>query len=325
MPSSLLAHIASNFISQYENVANSGVCYLLNEYEVARKALQSILDIETPPLHYETEESTASHGRPDVTGKDADGNISVIIEGKFWANLTENQPNGYLQTLTDTGKLLFLVPDKRKISMELELKNRMGGENNKVLVRSWHKFLELVEVENNKNHDSRLASDLNQLKALCQKMDVEGMPPLSVSDLDPMNGRLSTQFVDVIDMCREQLREWPHAYFPGFKAVNTKYGYGFYFRGRSFGCLLYFSSERWFNNSKNQTPIWLQLQDWDSPKFAGIDDALRVLDGDNADGYDLGITLKPGMDKNQVVEHIVNRVKETIEYCHNYFAARNKT
>ncbi len=33
MEKSLLAHIAKNFISEYENVANSSIAYLLNEYK----------------------------------------------------------------------------------------------------------------------------------------------------------------------------------------------------------------------------------------------------------------------------------------------------
>ena len=33
MQNSLLAHIASNFISEYENVANSSNAYVLNEYK----------------------------------------------------------------------------------------------------------------------------------------------------------------------------------------------------------------------------------------------------------------------------------------------------
>ena len=324
MPNSLLAHIASNFISQYENVANSSVCYLLNECEVVRKVLQSILDIETPPLHYETEESTAFHGRPDVTGKDDNGNTAVIIEGKFWAAMTENQPNGYLLELTDTGKLLFLVPDKRKTSIELELKNRLGGENDKVLVRSWHKFLELIEVENNKNHNSRLASDLNQLKALCQKMDVEGMPPLSASDLDPMNGRVSAQLADVIDECNLVLRNWEHANFSGLRKTGKKYGHGFYFSGYKFVCYLCVASDKWFMRD-NHTPIWLSVLDYDSEKRQYINRALHSFDSDNSWDDELGIMLQPGLDKNQVVEHIVKRVKEAIEYCHDYLPPRNKT
>ena len=124
MQKSLLAHIASNFISEYENVANSSVAYLLNKYPKAQVALENILDVDNVPTHYITELSTASHGRPDVTGLDLEGNKSVVIEGKFWANLTPNQPNNYLEELCDDGKLLFLAPNKRLGSLKIEFNQR---------------------------------------------------------------------------------------------------------------------------------------------------------------------------------------------------------
>ena len=46
MQESLLSHIASSFISEYENVANSSVAYLLNKYPKAQVALQNILDVD---------------------------------------------------------------------------------------------------------------------------------------------------------------------------------------------------------------------------------------------------------------------------------------
>ena len=92
MQSSILAHIASNFISEYENVANSSVAYLLNQYPTARIALQTISLLDNVPQHFVTELATQSNGRPDITGLSEAGSKQVIIEGKFWANLTDNQP-----------------------------------------------------------------------------------------------------------------------------------------------------------------------------------------------------------------------------------------
>ena len=68
MHNSILAHIASNFISEYENVANSSVAYLLNQYPAARIALQTISLLDNIPQHFVTELATQSNGRPDITG-----------------------------------------------------------------------------------------------------------------------------------------------------------------------------------------------------------------------------------------------------------------
>ena len=194
------------------------------------------------------------NGRPDVTGLDGDGGKAVIIEGKFWANLTHNQPGNYLKEITKDGKILFLSPDKRLSSLTIEIEKRVGGPSDKIVISSWVKFLTLIEKENNKSHNHRLASDLFQINELCKKMDAEGMPPLSASDLDPMNGRVASNFSDVIEECNSILREWEHSDFKGLKTTPSKYGHGFYFRGYNFGCYLQFDANKWFTRD-NHTPI----------------------------------------------------------------------
>ena len=256
-----------------------------------------------------------------MTGKDADGNTIVIIEGKFWANLTENQPNRYLDDLAVGGKLLFLAPGTRTESLKSGLEDRINGEDDRMLVRSWNDFLNLVEIENNKNHDAALASDLNQLKALCQKMDVEGMPPLSQSDLDLTHGRVLAQLADVIDECNGVLRNWEHSNFSRYKTWPKKYGHGFYFSAYHFVCYLCVSSEKWYIRD-NHTPIWLfvdalegELDDAEiESNQQKINHTLKIFDRENSFDNEFGIILTPGMDKSQVVEHIVSKVKQTLNH-----------
>ena len=315
MSRSLLSHIAENFISEYENVANSSVSYLLNEYQSARNALASILGIDSVPTYYVTELSTKSNGRPDVTGLDLNGDKAVIIEGKFWANLTENQPGNYLKELTQDGKLLFLAPDKRISSLEIEVEKRLSGANEKVAICSWNSFLALVEAENNKVYNATLASDLAQFKELCQRMDVEGMAPLSASDLDPMNGKICYHFSDLIDECNSVLRDWKHSDFNRLKTTATKSGYGFYFYGFGFGCFLHFSTYDWFTKDSH-TPIWLNIYDSEWNKSEQISHYLKAFDSQNSyDGNSYSsyaIMLQTGMDKSEVVQHITNEVKNIL-------------
>ena len=312
---SLLSHIAGNFISQYENVANSSLCYLLNQYTAPQSALKKLLSFDTHPTRYATELSTKSNGRPDVTGLDPDGNKSVIIEGKFWANLTENQPGNYLKELAEGGKLLFLAPDRRLASLQHEIKKRLGEENASIVVCSWTAFLKLIESENSKEHDTDLASDLVQLKDLCATMDEEGMPPLSMTDLDPMNGRVCYQFADVIDDCNTQIQAWNESDFTGAKSVGSKTGWGFYFRAFGFGCFLQFSSYDWFMKGSH-TPIWLLVytEDWKLDEQIYCD--LNNYDADNSYHETTkalyAIMLEPGMDRHQVVEHIERKIREVL-------------
>ena len=311
MQNSLLAHIASNFITEYENVANSSIAYLLNEYPAAQEALKCVLGVENVPTYYVTELSTDSNGRPDVTGLDDHGGKSVIIEGKFWANLTRNQPSNYLKEITDEGNILFLAPDKRLKSLTIEIEKRIGKVSDKLVVSSWATFLSLIEKENNKNHNHLLASDLLQIYELCQKMDTEGMPPLSASDLDPMNGRVASNFSDLIDECNMLLREWEHSDFKGLKTTPRKYGYGFYFHGYIFACYLHFDTNKWFNRD-NHTSIWLSVKGNNWKKSNKINHYLNDYDSSNSFGNDYGIVLHEGMDKNQAVNHIVEKVKDVL-------------
>ena len=148
-------------------------------------------------------------------------------------------------------------------------------------------------------------------------MDKEGMPPLSMSSLDPMNGKLFYQFTDLIDECNSIIRRWKKSDFKGLKTVGSKNGYGFYFKVLEFGCRLEFSNYDWFSKNSN-TPIWLYIQDKNWKKSEKIYHFLNNFDSENSyndqDYSAYGIVLKPGMDKSQIIDHIVNKTKEILEF-----------
>jgi len=323
MQNSLLTHIASDFISEYENVANSSICYFLNEYSCARDVLKKVIDIKDVPTNFKTELSTKNNGRPDVTGLNENGDKSVIIEGKFWANLTDNQPNNYLKELTKNGKILFLTPEKRLSSLESEITRR--AEKNaigKIIIYSWLAFIRDIESENKKNHNQQLASDIIQFKELCLKMDSSGMPPLSNSDLDPVNGKRLCHFVDIIDECNSILRQWEFTNFQGTKTQPQKYGYGFYFYAHGYGCWLEFNNENWFNSEKN-APFWLDIFTNEWEKSEKINHYLKEYDEFNSNDGVYAICLQSGMDKNEVIKHIVNKTKAVITFINEKYNNAN--
>lgn len=312
MQNSLLTHIASNFISEYENVANSSVCYLLNQYPAARTTLKNLLSIDKVPSHFETELATKQNGRPDITGLSRLGEKQVIIEGKFWANLTDNQPENYLKELSADGKILFLAPEQRLISLNVEIENRLNGTNHKVIICAWLDFLNQIERENNKNHNHKLASDLSQIKGLCQKMDTEGMPPLSQADLSPMHGRISYQLAQLLDDCYFLLKQWGDTDFSRLQKANSKYGYGFYFKAFGFTCRLWFDNYQWFK-LKSQTPFGLTInKNWKSSQR--IRHLLKEFNAKNTNEDSISIQLQAGMDKEQIVNHIVQQTKSILVF-----------
>lgn len=249
---SLLSYIAGNFIKEYENVANSSISYLLNKYALVREVLQDILDVSYMPQHFVTELATKNNGRLDITWLNENGEKVIIIEWKFRANLTKNQPVNYLKELIDTGKILFLVPEKRKMSLEYEIYKRIKDDNmkQKINIISWNNFLEKIEQRNKDNE--HLTSDIWQLKELCEKMDKEWMPPLSYNDLESNHWRVCYQFSDIIEQCKEVLKSDTHINFKWLQRTSTKYWYGFYFNIDTYNYFLMFSSYEWYQ--KNLLP-----------------------------------------------------------------------
>jgi hypothetical protein len=62
-----------------------------------------------------------------------------------------------------------------------------------------------------------------------------------------------------------------------------------------------------------QTPFWLIIQkNWNpSPE---INHLLKIFNLKNTYEDSIGIELKEGMDKEQAINHIVNKTKEVLEY-----------
>ena len=67
--------------------------------------------------------------RPDLVGWDQNGDERLLVEAKFGAGLTPNQPNEYLRRLRRGGVLLFVAPEARLDTLwpELERRAKKGG------------------------------------------------------------------------------------------------------------------------------------------------------------------------------------------------------
>jgi hypothetical protein len=122
----LLGHLAfRRLTTQVEDLATEALGYVLSRSDAARTALKRHVDrcgVTLPEqLSYLTQSVGEHEERPDVVGQTADGVERLLIEAKFWAGLTENQPVGYLNRLPTGGVLLFVVPEKRLHSCWSEL------------------------------------------------------------------------------------------------------------------------------------------------------------------------------------------------------------
>ncbi len=116
---SLFGHLASRLSSHPENIATEALNYVLNRSTVARRAFaqyaaQSGADMPET-LHFRTQEAGGDGAIPDLVGLDGEGRQVLLVEAKFWAGLTDNQPVAYLERLpaSSDGLLLFVAPATR--------------------------------------------------------------------------------------------------------------------------------------------------------------------------------------------------------------------
>ena len=159
-----------------EAIASQGLSYLLESSDEVRIALADVAglsdfwnvnNISAKHVEYHAESVNREEGkrdRVDIEGIYDDKPV-VMIEAKFGAPLTSNQPCEYLNRLDENGVLLFVCLEGRCIALREELKGKLEKrsyqfdeiehqgapaflcEGNKILfVISWEKLLKPIRL-----------------------------------------------------------------------------------------------------------------------------------------------------------------------------------
>jgi len=112
MSESLFGNIVSRFTKSPENIATESLIYILDKSVLLKSASVRFIRNLSPQLpeitSLKTQVSAKDRTIPDIVGVDENLNEYLIIEAKFWAGLTENQPVKYLERLPDTHGAIFL-------------------------------------------------------------------------------------------------------------------------------------------------------------------------------------------------------------------------
>lgn len=138
-------------------------------------------------------------------GCDAQTLPHVLIENKFWAGLTEQQPVAYLQLPAKQPHptvLLVVAPGAREHTLARELDRKLAeagisatelvsptgvvrclatGLGPILALTSWEKLLAFLEREVADEPNTR--SDLAQLRALCVAVDQDAFQPISAKEV----------------------------------------------------------------------------------------------------------------------------------------------
>lgn len=169
----------------------------------------------------QTQVTSEEGGRPDLVAFGDKGAIQVLIEAKFWAGLTPNQPNRYLEQLPSgrPAALLFIAPAKRlrmlwpklnqraKVEFELaaeSVSNNVnsviaGDEKHRLLLTSWATLLEQMRTKARSAGDIAAEADIQQLRGLADRMDADAFLPWRPVDLGPEFARRVMGLITLID------------------------------------------------------------------------------------------------------------------------------
>lgn len=206
---SLFGHLVARFSSGPENVATEALAYILGRSAAARRAMNQLpasLGMQLPEIRaFKTQAFGDDLSIPDLAGLDATGSTVMLVENKFWAGLTMNQPAAYLARLpvVGAGLLLFVVPQRRlhtiwpdlvvsaaRAGIDVPLPVSYDGdliwgrvEHRILAITSWPSLLNRIEAEVRSSGDTQILSDVSQLRGLCEHMDSTGFIPASFEEL----------------------------------------------------------------------------------------------------------------------------------------------
>lgn len=280
MPKTLLSHLAHTLAPRPEEVATRSLAYFLNATPELPQALWSLLHGDKAfgwgSIHrFQAEYCFPNEGgRVDVAGVGSEG-TPVLLEGKFWAGLTDNQPHGYLGNLQPGQDLVFVVPRARVLLLSNKLgfseaacrseQARMTNAHGRhVHVVSWQLALNTFKLALPASQDA-LRAEIDQLIGLCERMDEEGFLPLSESDLDPAIGRKIYQMSSLVDKVADYLKVKKDS--PLCKPTKDDKWGGAGFNGRSMLVRdrgvwfnLYFSAFKWHTEKSVISPYWIDVK-----------------------------------------------------------------
>ncbi|MEX2372603.1 MAG: hypothetical protein WD800_02255, partial [Dehalococcoidia bacterium] len=231
---SILGDLILQLTRHPENAASAALEIILHRSPATMTGLIEVLQRagvdEIEFAHIERESTGEAGDRPDFSIRDGAGLERAIIEAKFGAGLTENQPNTYLARLsTDKPScLLFLCPDSRIEALVYEAKARVEdadptaagvvaslegmrtvrfADGRRIAVLGWRHLLTSLSRHASAAADDAAVQDLAQLAGFVDQMDAAEFRPLHAEHLsqEVANVVLSLQGVidDVVVRARE--------------------------------------------------------------------------------------------------------------------------
>jgi hypothetical protein len=331
----ILAHLVDWACSnRHEDAATEGLAYVLDRHPAVRQRFVELLrTIESRlpvDLRFTTQHSVGE-GRADMAGRSG-GALRVLVENKFGAALTGNQPNGYLAALRETPGatlLLFIAPGPRKEWLWQEL---IGRVKEQAPVPAVEHVVEFVGAQGTVRlalidwptlftrlrdglTEPAATTDLTQLVGLCRAVDERAWRPFEAEELSDQ--RVPQRMAHYLEVVRDSLaRATPDVLSQPNRSDHHGWGwcgYKFQFTGANApGAWLGFSLWRWRENGIS--PIWLHFErkyhDLLEMRLRGWCEqtgrVFRIIE----DGIMIPIKLLLQRDQSAVVNDMVEQLRE---------------
>ena len=324
----LLAYLVSSFPGNTENIATEALRHIFSHSDASVEALDDVVRPGVrgvrPITKVESQVSQADGTRPDLVGFDETGKERVLIEVKFWAELTSNQPNGYLDRLPDDGPavLIFLAPEDRIQYLWRELRDRakgkygdltdidserkcvnVDGTQKHLMLVSWGSLLDSMAARSRESEEPGVEVEIRQLRSLAKYADNGALKPISdgaeaANDSD----RLLRTYRRLIDAATERgiSQEWVDR--KGLRATPRSYGYGRYIRLH--GAVVWFGVNTVQFEKTGDTPLWVNPASGLRDIRAEIADKLGLQES----GW-FPVTLIRGVEYPEMLEGVVDSLK----------------
>ena len=324
---SVLAHLAWKFTGQTETLATEALGYILSRSVAAREALRETLrtgGADVAPLaRVATEVIGKKDERLDLVAFDERGSERVLIEVKFWAGLTRQQPETYLERLPrdgDPAVLLFVAPEQRLVTLWAEIRRRaeaccelgadagieglksvmVDGSPRRLMLTSWRTLLAAMSSRAEINGDSSTERDILQLGALCERQDRDAFLPLRSEEFAPAFPRRMRDMQKLVNDATAQGRGRGFVSTKGLAITSRPHGYGRYLQigQEDTWCGAWFGVHYGLWVRQKETPLWLAF----SNRHASF-----VKERLGSRNY--GFTLPVGVEYSAVLDSVVGDLK----------------
>ena len=332
----LFAHIAPRLTDRIEDVAVEALGHILSNSEAARSALEETVGlggaIVGPIDRVQTQVTDEEGARPDLVGFDDKGTKRVLIEAKFWAGLTPNQPNQYLDQLPRgrPAALLFVAPARRipmlwpkllrraeeefKLTAKSERKKLCSaivndGEH-RLLLTSWAELLEHVKTRAHSTGDTAAEADIWQLIGLTERMDMDAFLPWPSEE--QWGAEFAKRVLSLIPLVDDAISSGKaDGFLDNSKTrINLRWeGYGRRIRISGVNAWFGFILDAWAEHGS--TPLWLLFSygDYERLQEAGLAET-HVVKWKTSDGrFCIPIALPTEVDYDEVLDSVVASLK----------------